>query len=398
VLGSALIILGGSAFAGSEKAQPAMSRILAVRPLQWIGTMSYSWYLWHWPFIILAMVMFDTDALWLQVAAGAAALAAAALTYYKVENPLRYSARLRTSVKRTFVVTGTALAAAALLGSATLAVGIHLERTSLRHLATVRAAVPGDNLCPENVQMSPKKIQYCVYGDTESARTVFLVGDSHAGQWRDALAAAAKDEGIMLVTRWKASCPAVPARVALEGGSGPDAACAKYQAKSFALMKELQPNGVVVAQAAFYDVRVRDEQGMQPTSEEGRLNIWLTAYRQFIDRVSETGAAVAVIEDNPEMRRDPLRCLARFGNSESDCAPTRGEALETVSAIQAAEANILQRPEIKDVFGTIDKICDATRCRLLDGDTIIFRDTDHLSREWTLNQQARLEELLASIS
>lgn len=236
-----------------------------------------------------------------------------------------------------------------------------------------------------------------MYGDTGSSRTVFLVGDSHAGQWREALAAAARNKGIRLVTRWRTSCPAIPARVTRES-SAPDPACAKYQAKTVALMEEVRPNGAVVAQAAFYDERIRTDRGGQPSSEQERLAIWVSAYRHFVDRVAAIGTAVAVIEDNPRMRHDPLRCLARFGNSESDCAPSRAEGLEAIGAIQAAEAPIVQGPKVKDVFKTVDTICDATRCRLIDEGKIIFRDADHLSLEWTLSQQARLEKLLASIA
>lgn len=58
----------------------------------------------------------------------------------------------------------------------------------------------------------------------------------------------------------------------------------------------------------------------------------------------------------------------------------------------------MQGPEVKDVFKTVDTICDATRCRFIDDGKIIFRDTDHLSLEWTLSQQARLEKLLSSIA
>src|SRR5690606_28245779 len=28
-------------------------RILSLAPMQWIGRMSYAWYLWHWPVIII---------------------------------------------------------------------------------------------------------------------------------------------------------------------------------------------------------------------------------------------------------------------------------------------------------------------------------------------------------
>ena len=397
VASSALIIAGGCALSNKAQALPLASRLLAIRPLQWIGTLSYSWYLWHWPFIMLTIAAVGDDPLWLQVAAAGSSLVVAAVAFYAVERPLRHSSFLQKSPKRTFSLAGAAIITTALMGGSVFLVATHLERTSLSHYTAVRAAVPGDNSCTASAERSWNGIQYCVYGDTQSTRIVLLVGDSHAGQWRDALAAAARAQGVRLVTRWRTSCPAISIRVTRES-SAPDPGCSKYQAETIALMQTLSPRGVIVSQAGFYGPRIRDDGGEQPGSPEHGLSLWVRAYRQFIRQATAAGAKIAVIEDNPRLPRDPLDCLARFGSTESDCAPSKIDAVKEITAIQTAEAPLLTNPDVVDVFNTVETICRGALCSLVDNEgNIVFRDRDHLSLEWTLSQRPRLELMLARV-
>ena len=88
VLGAALVIAGGTATPplGAEA-------LLRTGPFQWLGKISYSLYLWHWPILVLAAesagqssLPFHQNAWWLVVA-----LVAAAITFSVVENPIRHA-------------------------------------------------------------------------------------------------------------------------------------------------------------------------------------------------------------------------------------------------------------------------------------------------------------------
>src|SRR5262249_43691333 len=73
---------------------------LSSAPLLRLGSLSYSWYLWHWPFLVFAQLLFPELSTTGRIGAALLALATAALSYRFVENPLRYNPVL---VRRPFV-------------------------------------------------------------------------------------------------------------------------------------------------------------------------------------------------------------------------------------------------------------------------------------------------------
>jgi peptidoglycan/LPS O-acetylase OafA/YrhL len=68
-------------------------RLLSLPQLVFIGKVSYSWYLWHWPLLALLRVLYDgTPPRAASLVTVAAALAVAVLSYYLIEQPFRRSA------------------------------------------------------------------------------------------------------------------------------------------------------------------------------------------------------------------------------------------------------------------------------------------------------------------
>ena len=81
---------------------------LGVAPLRWIGERSYGIYLWHWPVIVLFAGVNARSSIWVVLGEAAIVIAAAALSYKYVEQPIRtrslqrwlaqYSRRFRLEV------------------------------------------------------------------------------------------------------------------------------------------------------------------------------------------------------------------------------------------------------------------------------------------------------------
>jgi peptidoglycan/LPS O-acetylase OafA/YrhL len=96
VISTALLIASGCA-----NQRTLVGRALAARPMQWIGARSYSLYLWHWPFLVIAAEYWGHDLSAIQnIGLLLLALAATAITYRLIENPVRHA---RVLARRTWL-------------------------------------------------------------------------------------------------------------------------------------------------------------------------------------------------------------------------------------------------------------------------------------------------------
>lgn len=245
VLGTALII-----GAGCATPDLGVGRFLSKPAMRSIGRLSYSWYLWHWPVLMLAPALLGKPlGLAGNLAMVAVSFGLAVLTLRLIENPVRFAPSLKDSAKRSLAVGGalTALAVAACLvllmlrpvpvgqgmAAAPVAVGPATPSAAAPPPMSVRdqvlAAVakssePGPvpaNLTPTlNAIAKPEVFVNgcvlswrdvaqpdCVSGDAGAPTTVALVGDSHAAMWQPALEPVARERHWRLETMSKVLCP-----------------------------------------------------------------------------------------------------------------------------------------------------------------------------------------------
>ncbi|EUA56815.1 putative acyltransferase domain protein [Mycobacterium xenopi 4042] len=103
--------------AGCADGRFGAGRLLARSPMRAIGRVSYSWYLWHWPVLLLAAPLLGHPlGLAGRLVAAGVSGALAVLTLYLVENPLRFAAPIRRSPARSLVLGGVATAVATCVG------------------------------------------------------------------------------------------------------------------------------------------------------------------------------------------------------------------------------------------------------------------------------------------
>ncbi|RWZ68618.1 acyltransferase [Labedella populi] len=403
VLATVLVIAGGTA-----RSDGRVARALAARPLQWIGTVSYSWYLWHWPFIVLAAVAFptrsDAGALAVGCVAGVASLGAAALSYRFIESPVRFQPTLVASPRRTVATVG-AVTVAAIIAAGGVAGGgasvVALE--PYRTYAAALADVPDQSCARE--RGSQRGPVVCELGDVGADRTVMLVGDSHAGHWKDALAEAAERAGVRLVVRWRSSCPAIPVAL-LDTHGSPDEECRRFQDDTVALVGEVRPDAVVLAQSAAYGSRLLAPDGRRLDAEDDRRAAWSSALDEFLGAVEATGARPGVVVDNPRLDFDPIECVARTAplpgpgveaDSDRSCSAERSDALRGVELLNAVSKDVVRGRGSDSTFDVTDDICDEERCYATRDGVPVFRDGNHLSEVWTTSRAGELCDWLGAL-
>ncbi len=252
-LGAALVI-------GAGCATPAQGcgRVLALSPMRAIGRISYSWYLWHWPVLVLAPLLIGHPlGLTARLAAALVSGGLAVLTLRFIENPLRFAAPVRRSPRASLALGGIATAVAVGVGAALLVVvptpvgrgapaaaltvtaapvpagsTMGAYDAAVQHaFAQVQAAVAASadlkavpsNLNPPLADAAAEHNDMfrngcmrsawqvtqpdCATGDTASTTTVAVVGDSQAAMWNPAFQQVAEQRHWRLEMLTKAGCP-----------------------------------------------------------------------------------------------------------------------------------------------------------------------------------------------
>ncbi|WP_416981288.1 acyltransferase family protein [Streptomyces sp. T028] len=404
VAGTALVLAGGCA-----PTPHGAGWLLGRRPLVWLGGLSYGWYLWHWPLLVMAPAALGradgTADVPLALGLSATALGLAWLTLRLVENPVRFHRAFRRRPHRALALGAALSAGAAALSLTAMAVPPTIEvgdpapalaqalsdapapRARLTEFLTSSPAALPSNLAPPlekvkssrsavyrdgcHVDYAATRTRPCVYGDRSSSRTVVLFGDSHAAQWFPALQRLATARGWKLVSLTKASCKV--ADVTVVRGHEPYTACDTWRSDAVARIRALRPALVVVSSS---------DAGDPARPAAAPLQQWTTGFEDTFRALASSGARVAALLDTPWPKGDPIDCAARNSLHLRACAnrlpeatrdATRGAALRTAASTTATT-----------VIDPTPWLCAPRTgvCPVVVADTAVYRDDSHLSEAY----------------
>ena len=388
---AALLPTGGTLLAlhgGRAWSQSLLTRWLALRPVQFIGDISYSLYLWHWPIIAIhtyrtgvepttreALVMLGLS------------ISLAALCKRFVEDPFRAPRRWPTRA----VLAAAAASTAVCLG---LALGLHRAADGGRATANspgsypgagalAGAAVPdvGGAFLPALVDVesdlpsayNEKCIQNrpgtevlsCVYGPRHAALRIALIGDSHAIHWIPAFQVLADRMELQVVAMTKTSCAFSLRPVWHFKEKREYRECTEWTRNVIARLAAERFDRVVVAQSPMHSV---------PGAEKGE-NIGALAggVRAALDAVARAGSRVAVLRATPWQKRTPRDCVAVEPPPYTTCASSRAESLPDEALALAARDGGYPVVDLTDVF------CPGDRCPPIIGNVFVYRDSHHIT-------------------
>jgi peptidoglycan/LPS O-acetylase OafA/YrhL len=391
VAGTALVILAGTG-TGELKAS-LLPRALSVRWMQWTGRLSYSWYLWHWPFIVLTVLALNSDSVPIRSCAALASLGAAYLAFRYVERPIRFAKPITQSAYWTFAV-GLAITVI-VLGIAGATWLYSSERTPTSFNSELAAA--GTYVPQCHFQAAPGGAQYCFGGDLNAETTVALAGDSHAGSWFNLFSHIANRQRVRVVLLDNPGCPFIPIDVhRLPNGPFDTAQCVAVRNSGSDLLLSLKPKAIVLTQnSAQYLGLIENSKGNVPSQTE-QVALWRNAFQSFIRDETKTGVRVGAILDNPTLPQSPAECVSETG-SIAECEPSRSVALGPDRLLGNAELNVLDHHNNVPYVSPDSVLCTASGCPIVLNGKLLYFDSNHLTYAGSQLLEPQLVKLVRSL-
>jgi len=358
---------------------------LIAGPLAWIGWYSYGWYLWHWPLVTGAKLLWHTDDPPYLLAASGVALAVAIASKRWIEDPIRFRKRdsLLGRLPTWGVIAGVvAVQAIALAGNEWLRARA-LDNPRVLALADLRSHDHWPTIearCPHGLAEDG-----CLLGDTASSRVVIVAGDSHAAHWLPALDSAARVLRLAVVPHIRPACPPWPIRLRHYYDAREDVECAAHQRRLVSIVRRYSASSLVLASSVGSVGRMLGD-----LSPRQRAELWQQGAAELLGTIPKT-VRIVIIENSPSFAFDPVSCLARsaFWHTSTACGEDYATAAQPAVAYTRLEADAAAGDERVRIFPTVLPLCSATACRPVSGTTVAYSDEHHLTTRYTLSQTAR---------
>ncbi|BBX09166.1 acyltransferase [Mycolicibacterium aichiense] len=420
-LGAALVI-----GAGCATPTKGGGRLLGWAPMRAIGRISYSWYLWHWPVLVLApFALGHSLGLAERVIASLLSAGLAWLTLRYLENPLRFALAIRTSGWRSLGLGAVATVIAVCVGlgllkvaptpighgaaatpvtftEVTVATGAPSPtyRAAVKQIfAQVQTAVAASadltsvpaNLAPSlfDALAEKKGLSFngclrgpfesgqpeCAMGDTTSATTIALVGDSHAAMWTPAFQRVATERQWRLELMAKGACPLldIPITNPLSRLAELLAHCAEWRQEIVRRLKAERPRLIVLS--LWHGYGTTESLSGYRSYDAG----WIDGLSRMVQRLRDTGADVLVLGPIPDPHFHVPACLSGYLDNVPACTPTRSSAVNASGITAEAAAVTASGGQYVD---TTDLFCTLQRCPVIVGNTLVYLDENHMSQTY----------------
>lgn len=326
-----------------------VNRFLTSSPLVYLGDISYSLYLWHWPLIVFSRAIWPGTS-HAQLVAAVVSLFPAVASFRLIESRHRWPmslSRLTTfRLVAPFVVLPF-LSSLILIKVSDTGLGIPVPESKSLNFATLNGC--GDGV--ENWEVD------CSFGVINPSFTAVLIGDSNARSASDGVFNAVRSLGGELLISVKSGCSMI------ENAIEPD--CQELNSGRFEKLKTLSPDLVIlVSNYSGYLASFKEDQiikGLETTIEHmARNRIPVIVQGQIPDCYSSQSLIKVV------------------SNKIYECEISLAKQLERSRLLKASQ--IVTANFDNNVFiDTTELICPKLVCRSFRDGRWIYSDSNHLS-------------------
>ncbi|MGX1476819.1 UNVERIFIED_CONTAM: peptidoglycan/LPS O-acetylase OafA/YrhL [Streptomyces canus] len=400
VIGAVMVIAGGCA-----NPRFGAERLLDNPVLDFVGNVSYGWYLTHWPLLVLWPYITDRDFTFeerMRVVVLSFLLAVA--LHYAVERRFKKNVSLvarpwKGVFTGGFTTAGTAGAmvlatlvplhlatssssstvAAGFTSEASVAESVHRTKLSTAVQGTLQSATKNmatrgcidDFEVPEFVMRDN-----CVVGDPKGSKTLVLMGDSHAWQWNDLYDTIGKELHVRVVTMAKGGCSPQIYRIFNPQLNREYTECDSWRQSAFAELEKIRPDVIVITDRARGEAK-RD-------GAEASFKV-----------LKKTGAKLVFMTDTPEPGQNIPDCLATHIDDTTLCNRKQWQALEYAD-VRAMERDVAEKYGA-DIIDTAPAFCAVDVCPAVIGDQVVYFDNSHITSSYSKTLKPFLQPALEKI-
>jgi peptidoglycan/LPS O-acetylase OafA/YrhL len=397
VVGAILFII-----AGNVESAWSPGYLNGFKPIQVIGDLSYGIYLWHWPLIMLYPYVLGNEPSSVgKIVIVLSAIVLAAAMKKIIEDPIRHGVVWKRKLWPSFAMGAAGMVVVIALASTQW---INVEQENEAKAASVQSQLEAEDSCfgaaamvdangcgdpyevTDDVDPAFAKTDIyegssegtechinestkdsspldCVLGDTDNpSYTIALVGDSHAGQIRDALANYAEDNGIRLVVHSRSGCAGFESTSQLDESQKGEPAyvCAQWAS---------QVRDDVLNDESIDLVLFANRTELVPS--DGSVSA-------FWKDLVEANKDVVALRDFPGMPtgESGSECLENADSTSDPCSADRSEVLPKDDSMLKAADSMGDDVTVVDMSGYF---CDEDECHAVIGGVPVYADDDHIT-------------------
>ncbi len=393
VIGAALLLAGGS---GNASRPDGIQRLLGARPSVFLGDISYSWYLWHWPLIAFSLALWP-GSYGITLLLAALSLIPAYCSYAFVEDPLRKRtiAPFRSQAQFVAIVMlPPLLLSLLLLGGATVAWGSEQAQQMRSQVLGAPSPTPS---CARVVALPGAYQQVCQINSDATGEPIYVVGDSTIGALSEGVVLAAGIER-PVSWAWASACPFADV-VKIWGtpiAPAEDVGCTQFLAAAKDWLRQQPPGLVVISFADYYpfllDTALAQAGKPATYAAAGRLQYLSSGLASMAKTLKDSGHSLMLVQ--------PVPAMFEIDSGGEPVRPWSAYACHGVALLRAASACGMERRivdldryegPLRDVRSTVaaatastvldlrPAICEVDLCRTNLADSWLYADGIHLT-------------------
>ena len=407
------------------------NKFLDRTPIVWLGTISYSMYLWHWTVLFFGSYVLKPDfpepayvTFYQRGLLILLTILLAQLTYIFVENSIRNNPTLVSSVKKSLILGfGLSLGVASIalitlkfvptrisdkpiidVSNAPLAkiyntktINGLIERYSPPDTATdlkqpsaseINSATQDFPITKDDgcLRTDPEgELQVgCAYANLASNKTVVLLGSSHANMFFSPVLDSVEKAGAKLLVRTRSGCAVSKLDYLDRETKTFLAGCAKWRKAAIEELIRIKPQVIVISTGGG---EVRDPLTQMMASRAREKPLMKQGLEALVNELSVTGSKLVFIRETPRHRFDYPDCLSTH----------------VVKACSQPLAKALRDPEYSFPFKADPRIiqwdlsraiCDERTCPAVRSNMIVWRDKHHITDTYAESLSPLFNELL----